>query len=89
MYFGSSAESDSVSLNLFTAAFSPWLKSTNVSAAQISFCSSSRKTICPGRFSSIARISNGCPPSFTLIPFFQSSCVSRSASNGPNRTRWG
>src|SRR5205085_425014 len=61
-------------------------KSTNVSVGHSLARNSSRVTSWPGRSSSIARTSNGCPTSLSLTPCLRSSPARRSASNGPNRT---
>ena len=53
---GFSAESPSASRKRFTAAFSPWSKSTNVSTGQSEARSVSRVTISPGLSSNIASI---------------------------------
>src|SRR5882762_5007047 len=83
---GFSAESPSASRSRLTAAFSPWSKSTKVSAGHSRLRSSSRVTISPGFSSSMVRIWNGCSCRRTLEPLRLSSPPRRSASNEPKLT---
>src|SRR5215469_2132429 len=80
-----SAESPKASRNRFTAAFSPWSKSTKMSAGQSLARSSSRVTTCPGFFKTASRIWRGWSCSFTGEPLLLSSPVCGFSSKVPNR----
>src|SRR5215471_9648540 len=83
---GFSAESPSASRRRLMAVLTPWSKSTNVSVGH-SFClKSSRGTTSPGRSSSIASTSKGCPWTLIFTPPLRSSLALRSASKVAKRT---
>jgi hypothetical protein len=68
MYFGSSAESDSVFLNLFTAAFSQWLKSGPTSAISLTAASALCRTIQPQRAGIISARKTATPLERAIWP---------------------
>ena len=79
-------QSRSASLNLLTATARRWSKSTNVSADQRRFLSSSRVTTSPADSRRAVRSRNGCSCSRTFCPSLLSSPARRSTSKVANRT---
>src|SRR6185436_14237121 len=89
MYRGVAAESPSADRMWAMQKFRPRSKSTNVSAPQIAWRSSSRVTTVPARPASIASTRAGCACSFTGEPLRASVPASGSNSKRPNFIRQG